>query len=123
MKIRLARFDASTEIPVAPVKTMFPSAAYFQKGLEFYGQQASRLEEPGYAESIRRTGLWVVEGFNDVLRLDTLGQPALGAMFNRLTEPQIYKLVQFSKRTGAPGITFLYSHHLNRRQAVVKSRI
>lgn len=91
-----------------PVKTVFPSASYFKKGLEFYGQQATRLKEQRYMEAIQRTGIWVVEGFNDVLNLDSLGQPAIGAMFNRLTDPQIEKLIRFVRQACAPGVTFLF---------------
>lgn len=90
-----------------PIKTRFPSKKFFHRSLELFGQQSRRLDEDGYREAIRVTGLWVVEGFNDVLALDFLKQPSLGLMSNRITDAQVDKLVRFREQTGAPGITIL----------------
>src|SRR5437588_488510 len=42
----------------------------FHRGLEVFGQHGSRLKEPGYRESLKELGVIVVEGPNDVMRLD-----------------------------------------------------
>ncbi len=58
----LTHAERSAQEP--PAKHRFPKG--FQRGLELFGQQASRLKEPGYREFIARHGLIVCEGFNDV---------------------------------------------------------
>ncbi len=40
-----------------PAKHRFP--VDFQRGLELFGQHASRLKEPGYRETIARCGIIV----------------------------------------------------------------
>jgi hypothetical protein len=47
----------------------------FHRGLELFGQNA--LFAKGTAEKLQGLGLIVVEGPNDVIRLDTLGVPAV----------------------------------------------
>ena len=79
-----------------PIKHRFPKG--FHRGLELFGQQASRLKEPGYRESIARHGILVVEGFNDVIGLDNLGIPAVAIMSNRITEHQIEKIARWAKQ-------------------------
>src|SRR5204862_5789242 len=79
-----------------PGKHRFPKG--FHRGLELFGQQSSRLAEPGYREFIARHGLVIVEGFNDVIGLDNLGVPALGIMSNRMTEAQGKKIVRWAKQ-------------------------
>lgn len=81
-----------------PIKYRFPQEQFFRRALQLFGEQAKRLAEPGYREMIARHGIIVVEGFNDVLRFDAAGIPAVGVMSNRLTEWQIEKLVQFSRQ-------------------------
>src|SRR5205807_4596110 len=69
-----------------PAKHRFP--VDFKRGSELFGQQAGRLDEPGYRETIAQCGLIVVEGFNDVMGLDVLGVPAVAIMSNKITEQQ-----------------------------------
>ncbi|MBL8868786.1 MAG: hypothetical protein JNK90_03280 [Planctomycetaceae bacterium] len=69
-----------------PAKHKSPKG--FHRGQELYGQQGSRLREPGYRDFIAKYGLILVEGFNDVIGLDNLGIPSLGIMLNRMTEAQ-----------------------------------
>lgn len=83
----------------SPAKHRFPKG--FHRGIELFGQQASRLEESGYREFITQHGLIIVEGFNDVIGLDALGVPALSIMSNRMTEPQGEKIARFAKRLGS----------------------
>ena len=70
----------------------------YHKGLELYGQQAGRLEDRRLKESLGRLGLVVVEGQNDVIRLDTLGIAAVGLCSNRATDEQISKIVRIANR-------------------------
>lgn len=78
-----------------PVKHRFPKG--FKRGLELYGQQSDRLKEAGYREAIARYGIIVVEGFNDVIRLDREGIPAVAICSNLITDEQVTKLIRWSK--------------------------
>jgi 5S rRNA maturation endonuclease (ribonuclease M5) len=78
----------------------------YHRGQELYGQQSSRLTEPHVVESLRRFGLVVCEGMNDVVRLDALGVGAVGLCSNKATDEQIEKIVRFAKQTAA-GRVFL----------------
>ena len=90
----------------APIKHRFPKG--FHRGLELFGQQASRLKEPGYRESITRHGIIVVEGFNDVIGLDNLGIPAVAIMSNRITEHQIEKIARWAKQLADSRVSLLF---------------
>ena len=90
----------------APIKHRFPKG--FHRGLELFGQQASRLKEPGYRESIARYGIIVVEGFNDVIGLDNLGIPAVAIMSNRITEHQIEKIARWAKQLANGKVSLLF---------------
>ena len=90
----------------APIKHRFPKG--FHRGLELFGQQASRLKEPGYRESIARHGIIVVEGFNDVIGLDNLGIPAVAIMSNRITEHQIEKIARWAKQLANGKVSLLF---------------
>lgn len=89
-----------------PVKHKFPGG--FHRGLEFYGQHAQRLEEPGYREAIAQHGLVVVEGFNDVIALDVMGIPAVGICSNRMTDEQVRKLARWSKRLAGGKVVLMF---------------
>jgi hypothetical protein len=91
---------------VPPMKHRFPKG--FHRGLELFGQHASRLHEPGYRDSIARYGLIVVEGFNDVIGLDNLGIPAVGILSNRITEAQVDKLARWSQQLASGKVTLLF---------------
>ena len=90
----------------APAKHRFPKG--FHRGIELFGQQASRLQEPGYREFITQHGLIIVEGFNDVIGLDNLGVPALGIMSNRMTEQPGEKVVRFAKQLGVTRVNLMF---------------
>ena len=67
----------------------------FQRGIEFFGQQKSRLEErPEYREFLMRYGLILVEGFNDVIGLDNLDVYSEGICSNHFAEAQIPKAIR-----------------------------
>lgn len=78
-----------------PAKHRFP--VDFHRGIELFGQHASRLDEPGYRETITSVGIVVVEGFNDVLGLDSLGIPAVAIMSNKITDEQVAKVERFAR--------------------------
>lgn len=89
-----------------PMKHRFPKG--FQRGLELFGQQATRLREPGYREFIAEHGLIVCEGFNDVIGLDNLGVPSVGIMSNRITEAQIDKIMAWAKQLSGGKVVILF---------------
>ncbi len=91
-----------------PVKHRFPKG--FHRGLELFGQQASRLKEPGYREFIANHGLIIVEGFNDVINLDNLGIPALGIMSNRITQSQIEKITRWARRFANNRVNLMFDN-------------
>ena len=88
------------------MKCKFP--VDFHRGQELFGQQASRLQEPGYREAIARCGIIVVEGFNDVIGLDAIGVPALAIMSNKITEPQVAKIERFARLLAGGKVTLLF---------------
>ena len=89
-----------------PAKHRFP--VDFHRGLELFGQQASRLQEPGYREFISHHGIIVVEGFNDVIGLDALGIPSIGIMSNKITEGQVEKIERFANRLSGGKVVLLF---------------
>jgi hypothetical protein len=89
-----------------PVKHRFPKG--FHRGIELYGQQRSRLKEPGYREAIGEHGILVVEGLNDVIALDSIGVPAVGICSNRITEAQVEKIAYWSKRLCSGKVSLLF---------------
>ena len=90
----------------APAKLRFPKG--FHRGIELFGQQASRLKELGYREFIQQHGLILVEGFNDVINLDTLGIPSLAIMSNHMTEAQGEKILRFTKQLGINRVNLMF---------------
>ncbi|MEX1027003.1 MAG: hypothetical protein WD049_03200 [Candidatus Paceibacterota bacterium] len=89
-----------------PAKHRFPKG--FHRGIELFGQHASRLKEPGYREFVAQHGLILVEGFNDVIGLDNLGVPALGIMSNRMTEAQGEKVIRFAKQLAGGRVNLMF---------------
>ena len=91
-----------------PAKHRFPKG--FARGQELYGQQAGRLNEPGYREFLAKHGLIVVEGFNDVIGLDNLGVPSLGILSNRITEQQVEKIARWAKQLASGKVTLMFDN-------------
>lgn len=89
-----------------PAKHRFPKG--FHRGVELFGQQASRLQEPGYREFLTANGLVIVEGFNDVIGLDTIGVPALGIMSNRMTDAQGEKILRFARQLSINRVNLMF---------------
>ncbi|TWT51920.1 DNA primase [Thalassoglobus neptunius] len=93
-----------------PMKHRFPTQKMFRKGLELYGQQAKRLDEAEYRDRIAEIGILVVEGMNDVIRLDALKQPAVGVMSNRMTDAQVEKVVHWARRLAGGKIALMFDN-------------
>ena len=66
----------------------------FHRGLELFGQHA--LRDPSVAEQLRKFGLVVVEGPNDVISLDALGIPAVALCSNTITREQAEKAARLA---------------------------
>ncbi len=81
--------------------------AGYHRGIELYGAIGSRLEEPAIQESLKEIGLVVVEGMNDVMRLDELGVCAVGLCSNRATETQVGLITKFAHQV-ADGRVLLF---------------
>jgi len=102
---KLAEWEKGDRSKQPPAKHRFPKGLH--RGLEFFGQQGSRLKEPGYREMIAAQGVLVVEGFNDVMALDAIGVPAIGIMSNRMTEAQVEKLTHWAKRLAGGRVSLM----------------
>ena len=79
----------------------------YQRGLELYGQQHGRLQDTEFKRSLKDRGLVVVEGMNDVIRLDTLGIAAIGLCSNKATDEQVAKIVRYAERAAKGRVTLL----------------
>ena len=79
----------------------------YHRGVELFGQMSARLQEPPIRQSLDELGLVVVEGANDVLRLDALGVGAVGRCSNRATPEQIAKIERFAKQAAGNRVVLL----------------
>ena len=79
----------------------------FHRGLECFGQDHRRLNEPNYRQQIAETGVLVVEGPNDVIALDALGVPAVGLCSNQITEAQAKKIGGWANKLGGGNATLM----------------
>lgn len=70
----------------------------FHRGLELFGQDA--LRRPEAQATLRTLGLMLVEGPNDVIRLDTLGVTAVGLCSNTITREQAAKAARLARELG-----------------------
>lgn len=107
---KLQAFEATSPAERDPkqrhIKHKFPKG--FHRGLELFGQQRGRLEEPGYREAIAGYGPIIVEGFNDVIQLDALQIPAVAICSNRVTDEQVAKLVRLSNELAAGRVSLFF---------------
>lgn len=81
--------------------------ALFHRGLELFGQHASRLHEPGYRDIVAHCGPILVEGFNDMIALDTLGVPGVALTSNKITVEQIAKIERWSRQLAQGRVSLL----------------
>lgn len=77
----------------------------FHRGIELFGQHALKAE--GVAEKLKGLGLIVVEGPNDVIRLDTLGVPAVALCSNAITREQAAKAARLAREVADGIVTVL----------------
>lgn len=78
-----------------PAKHRFVSG--YRRGAELYGGHATRMDQRYVKQSLRRFGIVVVEGMNEVLRMASLNVAAVGLGCNKATEAQIDKIVRYAR--------------------------
>lgn len=88
-----------------PEPAKFHFVKGFHRGIELFGQE--RLGDLAVAEKAEALGLVVVEGPNDVIRLDTLGIPAVGLCSNTVTREQVAKLSEAAWRLCGGWVTLM----------------
>lgn len=80
----------------------------FHRGLELFGQNGrERLAQPGYRDQLRKIGLVVVEGPNDILALDSLGVPAVALCSNMVTSEQAAKIARWAYALAGGVVTLM----------------
>lgn len=100
------RWEAAGKVDAEPEKFHFVKG--FHRGLELFGQHGrERLERPGFREALKRFGLVVVEGPNDVIGLDCLGVPAVGLCSNTVTDEQAEKLAEWAQQFAGGVVTLM----------------
>lgn len=77
-----------------PMKHRFPKG--FHRGIELFGQERSRFENPEALAFTQPNGLIVVEGFNDVIQLDALDVPTVAICSNEVTDEQVDKIARYA---------------------------
>jgi hypothetical protein len=88
------KWEAAGKVELDPEKFHFVKG--FHLGIELFGQHA--LQSPDVPQKRAGLGLIVVEGPNDVIRLDTLGVPAVALCSNAITREQAAKAAQLAPR-------------------------
>ncbi len=111
---KIKKWEKSDRTGVAPIKTKFPPK--FHKGSFLFGADIERMDQPGVKEQIQDTGLIVVEGFNDVIALDTKGVIAVGLCGNQVAEGQVEKLVRWSRELADSRVTLFLDNNAEGRK-------
>lgn len=94
-------WDATGRTEKEPEKFHFVKG--FHRGLELFGQD--RVREPQARETFSKLGVILVEGPNDVIRLDTLGISAVGLCSNTITREQADKVARLAREAGNGTVT------------------
>jgi hypothetical protein len=97
------KWEGSTKADREPAKFHFVKG--FHRGIELFG--AHQLHADGVPEKLAGLGLLLVEGPNDVIRLSTLGVPAVGLCSNTITREQAAKVARLA-RAHAGGIVTVF---------------
>ncbi len=97
------KWEAGGRVDKEPEKFHFVKG--FHRGIELFG--AHRLREQWRPEQIQKLGLIVVEGPNDVIRLDTLGVPAVGLCSNNITREQAENVARLAKELANGVVTIM----------------
>jgi 5S rRNA maturation endonuclease (ribonuclease M5) len=98
---------AGGKIDREPNKYRFPKG--FHRGLELYGQDRLPETKP---DQLRDTGLIVVEGFNDVIRMNELGEFTLGIMSNQMTTDQAARLATIAREKAGGRVSLMLDNDL-----------
>jgi 5S rRNA maturation endonuclease (ribonuclease M5) len=77
----------------------------FHRGIELFGQD--RIQGPDAAERLQGLGLLLVEGPNDVIRLDALEVPAVALCSNTITREQAEKAARLAREAAGGIVTVL----------------
>ena len=97
------QWDASGRTEKEPEKFHFVKG--FHRGIELFGLH--RLREEQRRESVQKLGVILVEGPNDVIRLDTLGVPAVALCSNTITREQAVKVALLARELSNGIVTVL----------------
>ncbi len=94
-------WEASAKTEPEPDKFRFVKG--FHRGLELWGQHL--VQAPEHAEALKSLGLLLVEGPNDVIRLATLGVPAVALCSNTITRDQAARVALLAKEVAGGHVT------------------
>lgn len=97
------RWEASDRSDPAPVRWRFVKG--FVRAIELYGQHQLRAE--GVREKLGGLGLPLVESPDEVMRLDSLGIPAVGLCGDRITREQAAKAAALARDVAGGVVTVL----------------
>jgi hypothetical protein len=97
------QWEATGRTEKAPEKYHYVKG--FHRGLELFGLH--HLLDEKHLESIQKLGLILVEGPNDVIRLDTLGVPAVALCSQTITREQAAKAALLARELARGIITLL----------------
>lgn len=97
------KWEAAGKAEKEPEKFHFVKG--FHRGIELFGQD--RLRSPEAASALQDLGLVIVEGPNDVIRLHTLGVPAVALCSNTITRDQAAKAARLAREL-ARGIVTVF---------------
>jgi 5S rRNA maturation endonuclease (ribonuclease M5) len=100
------RWEAGDRSDREPEKFHFVKG--FHRGTELFGQNGrERLQRPDYREKLKKLGVIVVEGPNDVIALDGLGVPAAGLCSNMVTDDQVAKISRWANELADGVVTLM----------------
>ena len=77
----------------------------FHRGLELFGQH--ELMQSAAETGLGELGVLVVEGPNDVIRMNALNEPAVGLCSNTVSKQQAAKIATIAKQYGGNLVTLL----------------
>jgi hypothetical protein len=96
-------WEKSAKTEPEPAKFHFVKG--FHRGIELFGTHQLRAE--GVTETLAGLGLVVVEGPNDVIKLSTLGVPAVGLCSNIITREQAARVAHLAREVAGGIVTVL----------------
>lgn len=100
---KFRKWDGAGRTEKEPEKFHFVKG--YHRGLELFGQHA--LREAQAVETLKTLGMIVVEGPNDVIRLDSLGVSAVGLCSNFISREQATKAAALARELGNGIVTVM----------------